>query len=100
MGSSSDSSNSSAASSNNNAADEMTSLFEGGDMKGEGIFAVIVVILLAIAISATVCLTKGNKDAEEGTSPASSNGGEVFGQSTGTGQGLPPPAPPAYSTNM
>merc|ERR1719195_1096037 len=87
----SDSSGSSGAASNSNNADEMASLFEGGDMKGDGIFAVIVVILLVIAISATVCLTKGNKDVDEGTAPGVTNG-EAYGQATGPG--LPPPVPP------
>jgi len=56
-------------SSNSGAAqnEEMASLFSGGEMKGDGVFAVIVVVVLAIAITATYCLTKDKSDEGAGT---------------------------------
>ena len=48
---------------------EMETLFQGGGMKGDGVFAVIVVIVLVGAITTTYCLTKNNK-AEGEDAPA------------------------------
>jgi len=48
-------------------SDDMLSLFQGGEMRGDGVFAIIVVLVLVASIVGTYCLTKnknGTGDAE------------------------------------